>query len=97
MGKHSMKLKKATGYWKAIIAVVGAAATAVTAVSVDADVITALPPQWTGAVVAGGAALTGLVAALKRNTTTFEQVDESLAALPLDELRALLAKYTPKV
>lgn len=88
---------KFTGYWKAIIALVGAGATAVTAVSVDADVIAVLPPQWTGAVVAGGAALTGLVAALKRNTKTFEEVDASLAALPLEDLRALIAKYGPTI
>lgn len=90
-----------TKYWKAVLAVLGTVGTAVVAVGVDPDVTGALAQNsatsgWAAAIIAAGGAITGLVVAAKRNTATFESVDAALESLPVEDLKAILAKWDSK-
>ena len=84
-------------YWKAWIALLGTVTTAVVAISVDPSVTSVLPQGWSGAVVAAGAFLTALLTASKANTPDIDQVDALLDKLPVEDAKAIVAKWQAKL
>jgi hypothetical protein len=90
-----------TTKWKAIIALIGTVGTAIVAVGVDPDVVKALGEQsatsgWSAAIIAAGGIVTGWATYAKKNTPTFESVDAALESLPVEDLKAILAKWDSK-
>lgn len=97
-----MPSKKPSEYWKSAIGLLGALATGVAGVGVVlqtdpnlAAVTDGAAVGWGAGVVAAGAAITGVVAALKRNVMNVEQIDTALEAgdVTIGDLKALLDKY----
>ena len=84
-------------YWKAWIALLGTVTTAVVAISVDPSVTSALPAGWSGVIVAVGASLTAFLTAAKANTPDIEQVDAAIDKLPIEDVKAILAKWGSKI
>ncbi|AZS06593.1 holin [Mycobacterium phage JacoRen57] len=85
-------------YWKAIIALVGAVAAGLVTVQTDPDVVAVLPGDatgWLGAVAIP--AVVGVLAYLKRNQLTADQVDKAIEQgdISYKELRELLNKFQP--
>lgn len=82
-------------YWKAIIALVGAVAAGLVTVQADPDVVAVLPADatgWLGAVAIP--AVVGVLAYLKRNQLTVDQVDKAIVSgdLSLRDLESIANK-----
>lgn len=68
-------------YWKAIIAFVAIAGTAVGSAAVDPDITGVLPTGASGAVTAAGLAIGTALVWLKRNAQTVEDLDAAAERL----------------